>query len=50
MTDFEKEGDELEWNHKSELGKARKKAKSLRQLIGEVPNKRTNKENRSPEK
>lgn len=40
MTDFEKEGDELEWNHKSELGKARKKAKSLKQLIGEVPNRR----------
>ena len=50
MTDFEKEGDELEWNHKSELGKARKKAKSLRQLIGEVPDKRLNKGDRSPEK
>lgn len=50
MTDFEKDGDELEWNHKSELGKARKKAKSLRQLIGEVPDKRLNKGDRSPEK
>lgn len=33
MTDFEKEGDELEWNHKSELGKARIKAKRLKDLI-----------------
>ena len=33
MTDFEKEGDELEWNHKSELGKARIKAKRLAELI-----------------
>ena len=33
MTDFEKEGDELEWNHKSELGQARIKAKRLKELI-----------------
>ena len=33
MTDFEKEGDELEWNHKSELGIARQKAKRLKDLI-----------------
>jgi hypothetical protein len=33
MTDFEKEGDELEWNHKSELGQARIKAKRLKDLI-----------------
>ena len=37
MTDFEKEGDELEWNHKSELGKARIKAKSLKSLLTDIP-------------
>ena len=50
MTDFEKEGDELEWNHKSELGKARIKAKRLKDLIKTPLESRKNKDGKSSKK